>query len=74
MNVRIEKMVYGGEGLGYASDATRARAPKLRDRGKPVFVPFVLPGEVVEVLPTQETRKLIRGLPERILEAAADRL
>ncbi|MBI4462763.1 MAG: class I SAM-dependent RNA methyltransferase, partial [Acidobacteria bacterium] len=61
MNVRIEKMVYGGEGLAYHD-------------GKPVFVPFVLPGEVVEVLPTQETRKLIRGLPEKILESAAARV
>ncbi len=59
--VRIEKLVYGGEGLGYHS-------------GKPVFVPFVLPGEVVEVFPTEESRKLIRGLPGQVQEAAAERI
>lgn len=68
MNVRIEKLVYGGEGLGYAAGPPPQRA------GKPVFVPFVLPGEIVAVVPTQETRKLIRALPEKILEAAADRV
>ncbi len=59
--VRVEKLVYGGEGLGYHS-------------GKPVFVPFVLPGEVVEVFPTEESRKLIRGLPGAVQEAAAERI
>ena len=59
--IRVEKLVYGGEGLGYHS-------------GKPVFVPFVLPGEVVEVFPTEESRKLIRGLPGDLKEPAADRI
>ncbi len=59
--VRVEKLVYGGEGLGYHS-------------GKPVFVPFVLPGEVVEVFPTEESRKFIRGLPGTVQEAAAERI
>jgi 23S rRNA (uracil1939-C5)-methyltransferase len=59
--VRIEKMVYGGDGLGYHD-------------GKPVFVPFVLPGEVVDVFPLQESRKLIRALPDEIKETAGDRI
>jgi 23S rRNA (uracil1939-C5)-methyltransferase len=59
--VRVEKLVYGGDALAYHS-------------GKPVFVPFVLPGEVVEVFPTEESRKLIRGLPGAVQEAAADRI
>ena len=59
--VRVEKLVYGGEGLAYHS-------------GKPVFVPFVLPGEVVEVFPTEESRKLIRGLPGEVRETAAERI
>ncbi|MGH9811703.1 MAG: class I SAM-dependent RNA methyltransferase [Candidatus Acidiferrales bacterium] len=59
--VRVEKLVYGGDGLGYHS-------------GKPVFVPFVLPGEVVEVFPTEESRKLIRGLPGAVEEPAAERI
>lgn len=59
--LRVEKLVYGGEGLGY-------------HEGRPVFVPFVLPGELVEVFPTQESRKLIRGLPGDLKEAAAERI
>jgi 23S rRNA (uracil1939-C5)-methyltransferase len=59
--VRIEKLVYGGDGLGYHD-------------GKPVFVPFVLPGEVVDVFPLQESRKLIRALPAELKETAADRI
>lgn len=59
--VRVEKLVYGGEGLAY-------------HEGKPVFVPFVLPGEVVEVFPVEESRKLIRALPGTVREAAGDRI
>ena len=59
--LRVEKLVYGGDALGY-------------HQGRPVFVPFVLPGELVEVFPTQESRKLIRGLPGDLKEPAADRI
>jgi len=59
--VRVEKLVYGGEGLAY-------------HEGKPVFVPFVLPGEVLEVFPVEESRKLIRALPGALREAAGDRI
>ena len=41
MQVEIEKLVYGGDGL--------ARLPAdEHGRGKTIFVPFVLPGEQVE--------------------------
>lgn len=59
--VRVEKLVYGGEGLAHHA-------------GKPVFVPFVLPGEVVEVFPIEESRKLIRALPGELREAAGERI
>ena len=59
--VRVEKLVYGGAGLGYHD-------------GKPVFIPFVLPGEVVDVFPLQESRKLIRALPGELRETAGDRI
>jgi 23S rRNA (uracil1939-C5)-methyltransferase len=59
--VRVEKLVYGGDGLAYHD-------------GKPVFVPFVLPGEVVDVFPLQESRKLIRALPGDLKEPAGDRI
>ncbi len=59
--VRVEKMVYGGEGLAY-------------HEGKPVFVPFVLPGEVLDVFPIQASRKLIRALPGELKQAAEERI
>ena len=59
--VRVEKLVYGGDALAY-------------HEGRPVFVPFVLPGELVEVFPTQESRKLIRGLPGDLREPSAERI
>ncbi len=60
-NVKIEKLVYGGDGLAYHD-------------GKTVFVPFVLPGEEVEVIPIEESRKLVRALPAQVMQAAADRI
>src|SRR3989304_4889770 len=59
--VRVEKLVYGGDGLAH-------------HEGKPVFVPFVLPGEVVEGFPLQESRKLIRAPPGELKDPAAARL
>jgi 23S rRNA (uracil1939-C5)-methyltransferase len=49
VEVTIEKLVYGGDGLA------RLPAEPGHDRGKTVFVPFVLPGEVARVL-TVESR------------------
>jgi 23S rRNA (uracil1939-C5)-methyltransferase len=43
----IEKLIYGGEGLG-------------RVEGKVHLAPFVLPGEVVRVAPAQETAGFVR--------------
>ena len=43
MQITIEKLVYGGDGLA------RLAPEPGRERGKTVFVPFVLPGEVAEV-------------------------
>lgn len=59
--VKVEKLVYGGEGLGYHT-------------GKPVFVPYVLPGEVVEVFPVEESRKFIRAVPDQVRQAAGERI
>ena len=40
MRVRIEKAVYGGAGLAHLTEG--------EDAGRAVFVPFVLPGELVD--------------------------
>ncbi len=60
MNVKIEKLVYGGEGLGHSE-------------GQTVFVPYVLPGEVVAVRPTERKKKFVRGQLQHVLTAAPER-
>jgi 23S rRNA (uracil1939-C5)-methyltransferase len=54
MQIKIEKMIYGGEGLG--------RLPADESgRGKTVFVPFVLPEETAEVRATETKPSFIRA-------------
>ncbi len=48
MLIKIEKLVYGGSGLGRAD-------------GRVVLVPFVLPGEEVEIETVRETRGLVHA-------------
>ena len=56
MNVKIDKLVYGGNGMGRLAD------------GRAVFVPFCLPGEVVNVNIIQEKKNYIRTELVEILE------
>ncbi len=60
--VRMEKLVYGGDCLGRLPD------------GRAVFVPFVLPGEVVQVQLTTEKKRFARGWPLELLETSPDRI
>src|SRR3990172_952469 len=48
IELRIEKLVYGGDGMGHHGDHT-------------VFAPFALPGETVMVEPLERRKKFIRG-------------
>ncbi len=61
MQVKIEKLVYGGDGLAHDEDST-------------LFVPFVLPGEDVEIEITERKKKLVRGRVSRLLKSAPDRV
>ena len=54
IELKIEKLVYGGEGLGHQS-------------GRTVFVPFVLPEEVVSIEPREQRKKFIRGRVAQIV-------
>ncbi len=56
----IEKLVYGGEGLA-------------RLDGQAVLVPFVLPGERVEVRTGRAKTGLLRGSEQRILQPSPER-
>jgi 23S rRNA (uracil1939-C5)-methyltransferase len=61
IEVRIEKLVYGGEGLA-------------RHEGHAVFAPFVLPGETVKVEPTEQRKNFIRGRLKAVLVPSPERV
>lgn len=50
MKLTIEKVIYGGQGLAKVFDESTPRD------GMRVFVPFTLPGEIVEAVITEEQR------------------
>ncbi len=60
MQVKIEKLIYGGEGLAHYDGAT-------------VFVPFVLPNEEVAIQPVERKKKFVRGRVERLITPAPER-
>ncbi len=61
IELRIEKLVYGGDGLGHHD-------------GHTVFVPFVLPGETVSIDPLERKKKFIRGRVAHIAQPSPDRV
>ncbi len=61
MEVRIEKLVYGGDGLAHHD-------------GKTIFVPLVLPGELVQIESASRKKKFIRGRLERVVEPSPERV
>jgi 23S rRNA (uracil1939-C5)-methyltransferase len=62
MKLRIEKAIYGGDGL--------ARIPA----GKTVFVPGTLPGELVEATIAADRRSFAKSELEAILEPSPERV
>jgi 23S rRNA (uracil1939-C5)-methyltransferase len=62
VNLTIEKMIYGGDGL--------ARSPE----GKAVFVPFVLPGEEVSVTILEEKTGFARATLNQLLQPSEARV
>ena len=64
MKLTIEKVIYGGQGL--------ARAPEgsVPHGGMRVFVPFTLPGEIVEAAITEEHRGYCVGEAQQIQRAS----
>jgi 23S rRNA (uracil1939-C5)-methyltransferase len=67
LQLTIDKMIYGGEGL--------ARLPADdRGPGKAVFVPFVLPGEKVEATLCEQRPSFARAHADKILDASPRRI
>jgi 23S rRNA (uracil1939-C5)-methyltransferase len=61
IRVKIEKLIYGGEGLGHADGST-------------VFVPGVLPQETVDAEPLEKKKKFVRTGFATVIEASPDRV
>ena len=66
MQITIEKLIYGGDGLG------RLPADE-RGRGKSVFVPFALEGEEVEITLVEQKPGFARGRVESVVAASPHR-
>lgn len=67
MLLTIEKQIYGGDGL--------ARLPAdEKGRGKAAFLPFVLPGEKVEALITEQKPGFVRAKADAIVEPSPHRI
>ena len=60
--VRIEKLVYGGEGLAHL------------EGGGAVFIRDVLPGELVSIKVTRKRKGVHQAVPVRVLEPSPDRV
>jgi 23S rRNA (uracil1939-C5)-methyltransferase len=61
-NVRIDRLVYGGDGFGRLPD------------GKAVFVPFSLPGETVRLKLIEEKTRYVKAKIVEILESSNKRI
>jgi len=57
----VEKLVYGGDGLGHAA-------------GQTVFVPYVLPGEEVRAAAVHKNKKLTRARLVEVVSPAKERV
>jgi 23S rRNA (uracil1939-C5)-methyltransferase len=67
LQLTIEKLIYGGDGL--------ARLPAdEHGSGKAVFVPFVLEGERIEASLLEQKRSFARGRADAILQASPRRV
>ncbi|HUZ97442.1 MAG TPA: 23S rRNA (uracil(1939)-C(5))-methyltransferase RlmD [Edaphobacter sp.] len=65
MKLRIEKVVYGGAGLAHPAEGEAA--------GRAVFVPFTLPGELVEASATEGKGGFVNAELVEVVEASSDR-
>ena len=86
--VTIEKMIYGGDGLGRLLQAAASAKPALagspdesgsrnsraRERGKAVFVPFVLEDEALEVEIVEQRPGFARGKAVSLLSTSPQRV
>ncbi len=67
MELTIEKLIYGGDGLAHLPADEKGR-------GKAAFVPFTLPGEKVEAAVLEQKPGFVRAELLRVLQASAERV
>jgi 23S rRNA (uracil1939-C5)-methyltransferase len=60
--VTIEKLIFGGDALAHLPD------------GRAVFIPFVLPGEMVLIRLIADKPRFARGLPVELIKASPGRI
>lgn len=66
MKLHIEKVVYGGAGLAHPAEGEAA--------GRAVFVPFTLPGELVEANAVESKGGVVNAELVQVVEASSDRV
>ncbi len=77
MLLTIEKLIYGGDGLARLpadSPANNSPEDKSRERGKAVFVPFVLAGEKIEAALTEQKPGFARATAKKINDPSPHRV
>jgi len=62
MNLKIEQMVYRGDGLAHLED------------GRVIFVSFTLPGEIIEIDSPRDRNGVLAALPVKIESPSPDRI
>jgi len=79
--LNIEKLIYGGDGLARLPAASPSNGPpkekdndKDHGRGKAVFIPFVLAGEKIEAVITEEKPGFARAKAQTIIELSPHRI
>lgn len=68
MKLRIEKAVYGGNGLARIPESEGALADKA------IFVPLTLPNELIEAHAVADKRSFVEGALDTVLEASPGRI
>jgi 23S rRNA (uracil1939-C5)-methyltransferase len=77
VQLTIEKLIYGGDGLARfvtPDEPGQAKKQKKDQRGKAVFIPFVLPGEQVEARAVEEKPGFVRATLEKVLTPSPQRI
>lgn len=62
MQIEIEKLVFGGEGIGRLDD------------GRPIFVSKSVPGDIVDVKIIEDKKSFCRGTIVKIIKPSSDRI